>query len=305
MLIFTEGGKPEDPEKNPRGKGENNTSNKLKLTYGPCPGIEPGPQRSVSELLNIELDLTAVNGTKLPFIDWAEVRVRLPSASGKAKEIHVPFLITEEPLKKPILGYNVIEELTRIDFSFTPTDIVDSVTAGFVDSEEEKLSTLVNLIRAPSEEYLCPIKSPKKGIRIPAGGTVQLSCRANTGRIHKDSPVLFEPDEMPQWSDGLEVLESVTSLKKGYVSRVAVEVHNTTVHGIVLRNRTPLGRLQLVRSVTPVEANLKELIEESTDKEAGQTCKRNGDHTIRSRDTFGNTDYTPDVDLSELTEEQK
>ncbi|KXJ08963.1 Transposon TX1 uncharacterized 149 kDa protein [Exaiptasia diaphana] len=45
MLIFTEGGKPEDPEKNPRGKGENNTSNKLKLTYGPCPGIEPGPQR--------------------------------------------------------------------------------------------------------------------------------------------------------------------------------------------------------------------------------------------------------------------
>jgi hypothetical protein len=29
MLIFTEGGKPENPEKNPRGKGENNTSNKL------------------------------------------------------------------------------------------------------------------------------------------------------------------------------------------------------------------------------------------------------------------------------------
>jgi hypothetical protein len=30
MLIFTERGKPaENPEKNPRGKGENNTSNKL------------------------------------------------------------------------------------------------------------------------------------------------------------------------------------------------------------------------------------------------------------------------------------
>ncbi|KXJ25254.1 hypothetical protein AC249_AIPGENE14626 [Exaiptasia diaphana] len=33
MLIFAEGGKPEDPEKNPRGKGENNTSNELKLTW--------------------------------------------------------------------------------------------------------------------------------------------------------------------------------------------------------------------------------------------------------------------------------
>jgi hypothetical protein len=29
MLIFTEGGKLENPEKNPCGKGENNTSNKL------------------------------------------------------------------------------------------------------------------------------------------------------------------------------------------------------------------------------------------------------------------------------------
>jgi hypothetical protein len=29
MLIFAEGGKPEKPEKNPRGKGENNTSNKF------------------------------------------------------------------------------------------------------------------------------------------------------------------------------------------------------------------------------------------------------------------------------------
>jgi len=29
MLIFTEEGKPENPEKNPHEKGENNTSNKL------------------------------------------------------------------------------------------------------------------------------------------------------------------------------------------------------------------------------------------------------------------------------------
>jgi hypothetical protein len=34
MLIFTEGGKPENPEKNPHGKGENmNTSNKLNSQY--------------------------------------------------------------------------------------------------------------------------------------------------------------------------------------------------------------------------------------------------------------------------------
>jgi hypothetical protein len=38
MLIFTEGEKPENPEKNPHGKGEiNNTSNKHQLT---CPEQE-------------------------------------------------------------------------------------------------------------------------------------------------------------------------------------------------------------------------------------------------------------------------
>jgi hypothetical protein len=44
MFIFTEGGKPENPEKNPRGKGENNTSNKLNSDVSRA-GIEPGSQR--------------------------------------------------------------------------------------------------------------------------------------------------------------------------------------------------------------------------------------------------------------------
>ena len=36
-----------------------------------------------------------------------------------------------------------------------------------------------------------------------------------------------------------------------------VEVKNTTKHDIVLRNRTALGRLQLIQSATPVEVKLK------------------------------------------------
>jgi hypothetical protein len=42
MLIFAEGGKPENPEKNPRGKGENQQiNNKLNSHMTPNPGIEP------------------------------------------------------------------------------------------------------------------------------------------------------------------------------------------------------------------------------------------------------------------------
>ena len=40
MLVFEEGGKPENPEKNPRGKAR--TNNKLNPHVTPGPGIEPG-----------------------------------------------------------------------------------------------------------------------------------------------------------------------------------------------------------------------------------------------------------------------
>ena len=45
MMIFMEGGKPENLEKNPRGKGENNTSHKLNSHvdfYGERKTREPG-----------------------------------------------------------------------------------------------------------------------------------------------------------------------------------------------------------------------------------------------------------------------
>lgn len=47
-----------------------------------------------SELINVGLDLTAANGTKIPFIGWADVRVRLPSPTKEGQEVHVPFLVT-------------------------------------------------------------------------------------------------------------------------------------------------------------------------------------------------------------------
>jgi hypothetical protein len=41
-LVFVEGGKPKNPEKNPRSKGENQQQTQLHMT--PSPGIEPGSQ---------------------------------------------------------------------------------------------------------------------------------------------------------------------------------------------------------------------------------------------------------------------
>ena len=93
--------------------------------------------KDVSELINVGLDLTAANGTRIPFIGWADVRERLPSRTKEGQEEHVPFLITVDCLDMPTLGYNVIEELVKMvsQGDSTPRfSILNSLKAGFVDS---------------------------------------------------------------------------------------------------------------------------------------------------------------------------
>ena len=70
-------------------------------------------------------------------------------------------------------------------------------------------------------------------------------------------PVLFEAGENGQWPSGLQVSHTLLTTMTGKSSRVEVEVRNTAKHDVVLRNRTVLGRLELIQSVIPVEVKLK------------------------------------------------
>ena len=69
--------------------------------------------RDISELIGEELNLTAANGTKIAYSGWVEIEVRLTSSSKDEPSVIVLFLITNENLEYPILGYNVIEELVQ------------------------------------------------------------------------------------------------------------------------------------------------------------------------------------------------
>ena len=64
---------------------------------------------------------------------------------------------------------------------------------------------------------------------------------------------MFEPDEVGQWSSGLTVLESVTTVKEGDATILHITVTNNTKHNVNLPGRVVFERPQLVRSVTPVE----------------------------------------------------
>ena len=130
----------------------------------------------------------------------------------------VPFLVKKENIEQPIIGFNVIELIVR-------------------NAEVRKsgdLQALISLIRTTNSGELCLVKSTKKPHTVPAGETVHLPCRANTGPIHRETPVIFEPDELATWPSGLAVHESLTTVKEGNATIFSVLVTNNTNHDITL-----------------------------------------------------------------------
>ena len=74
---------------------------------------------------------------------------------------------------------------------------------------------------------------------------MKVSCRVNTGRLGKGTPVLFKADENDQWPSGLEVQDTLVNSKGKKASRIAIEIQNTIRHDISLKSRTVLGASSL------------------------------------------------------------
>ena len=81
---------------------------------------------------------------------------------------------------------------------------------------------------------------------------------------------------------------------------MVIQARNSTDHDILLPKRTILGRLQLVKSVTPVE------VREKCDKGAQVNGVLVNDDKLNTNTpkTFSG-DWIPEVDLNGLTEKQK
>ena len=193
--------------------------------------------RPLSELLDTSLNLTAVNGTKIPYSRWVEVILKSsPSSSdSNQEEMVVPVLVRSENLDCPILGHNVIEEVVSQDQNQMPTSF---------------------RVQARTSDCICEVKSGRKDVIIRNDKTVYVTCRVNTGPAERLTQAFFEPDTLAQWPEGLEVSETLLNIKPEEMPKVQVAVHNGTDHDIVPKNRTPLGVLQAVESVTAADLRL-------------------------------------------------
>ena len=76
--------------------------------------------------------------------------------------------------------------------------------------------------------------------------------------------MLFELALDATWPADLEVSEKLFILPRGSPHRVNIAVHKPSMHDVVLGRRTPLGNLQLIASVTPLEVVRKDLSSSET-----------------------------------------
>lgn len=268
----------------------------------------PGIQlQNIASLLDHgdRLDLTAANGGKIQYEGYVEVGFSLKGRSEP--QLTVPMLVTPGDLEQPIIGYNVIEELVKAgqggETKHTGDGLLESLMMSFQKQNPDKIKRLVEFIEAVPTTGTSTVKTKKRESLIPRGQSAVISCRASIGPVQVDTPALFEPLEEVSWPTGLEIREKLVTLRKGPSSNIPITVKNNTTRDIILKGRTILGQIQLVRSVTPVEVTRKEPPPVRTKQEEDKT-NQEGD-VAREEGTDTNL-VIPAVHLGkELTTEQR
>ena len=282
--------------------------------------FSPGTDvRDIAELLGMDgLDLKTANGTDLPYKGWVELTFTLAEENSQ-HSLQVPFLVAKDSIDMPIVGFNVIEEITKQSVGCAPAgvgeSVVDALSSSLTGVEKEKVEALVDLIKTESAEDWCSIKFRKQDTLIPQGQSVLVSCRAAIGPVGK-IPVLFELDPDSSCPSGLEIPETQLTVTGASTCRVNIRVDNPSKHDVVLKGRTVLGRLQQAKSVTPLEVKLKETPVPTTDgpstvDTSGESGSSSNCCTEQRKEVEGfeikqpPCSYIPSIDTEELSEEQK
>ena len=133
------------------------------------------------------LDLTAANEIDLPYEGWVELTFN-PIEDNIDHTVNVPFLVAKDSLDMPIIGFNVIEEITKYFEEDALTGVrgslVDVLTSSLAGADREKVEAPVQLIKSEPVKELATVKSRRQDT---------VSCCAAVGPVSK-VPVLLKLD---------------------------------------------------------------------------------------------------------------
>ncbi len=253
--------------------------------------------RNISEAIEApdSLRLVAANGANMPYGGWVELTFKLAFSVTNEKELHIPVLVLkDQELPRPIIGYNVIEQIMRRSETSGSLDVTNAclyrtVKSAFPSIKKKSVHTFINLVTTGGfSEYI--VRTRKEPVNIQKHTVVQIQCLVKVPHVKQDTVLLFEPHVNPMYPDGLELFDTLLILEKGTRPIITISVQNETHHDITLSGRTELGTLQPVKSVLPISNAQCETTASVTRVLPGTT---EGD---------GNTDrWDPPVDVSHLT----
>ncbi len=211
------------------------------------PDIEVRPLR---DLLGCgkDLEVCAVNGDPIPFDGWTVLTVNLQGNEDPSLSINVTFLVSKMSIKRPLLGFNVIEELIQRQ----PEQLMQTLTAllaGAIDVPNEKAQTLIEVIRTTEEVECGRLKVSQRRVIIPAGQVAWVQCRITPNLAQSDSVVMFEPQEDNTHLSCLDLGEGLLEMSNKGGSTISVPIGNHTGSDVALPQGTILGTLQWIERI--------------------------------------------------------
>ncbi|KAJ8007710.1 hypothetical protein DPEC_G00096990 [Dallia pectoralis] len=212
------------------------------------------PDTSVRPLSDIigdedELRVYAVNGDVLPFDGWVALTVNLMGNEDPSLSITVPFLVSSLALERPLLGFNVLEEMIQEQ----PEKLISTLVVLLCKAlciPAEKAELMVNFIQTSKPLVECGrLRTGRQDILIPAGQVAWVKCQVPPHMSTSDAVVLFEPEDNNVQLTELDVGEGLLEFQNPRKPYVAVPVGNNTKHAITLPRKTALGSIHCVDKV--------------------------------------------------------
>ncbi|KAK0146924.1 Retrovirus-related Pol polyprotein from transposon opus [Merluccius polli] len=205
------------------------------------PNVKIQPLESL--LARQPLEISAANGTKVPYDGWAEIDLQIGSMSEGQVTIRVPVLISKN-CTCSLLGSNVIAEMIKENAEQFDITAILKEALSVTDSTAEALVSALETTLSAETTAQCNVRVGKKGMTIPAGQICEVRCRVRG--YSGGGTLLFQPRLENSCSEGLELFASLVDVPRGPSKRTKIPIQNSTKHDIYLTQRTVLGTLEEV-----------------------------------------------------------
>lgn len=220
------------------------------------PDLKMRPLSEIIEEID-ELKVHAVNGEPIPFDGWVPIMINLPGSEDPSLSISVSVLVSSLPMDKPLVGFNVLEQLIGGQPEWLIPMLV-TLLHNAICVSPEKAKAIVSFIQTvePSMSQ-GRLRSGEKDMIIPAGQVTWVRCGVPSTMNTPDGLVLFEADESCQPLEQPDLGTGLVEVQNPVKPYVTIAVGNNTKHDVTLPRKIALGTLQHIERIVDAELSDK------------------------------------------------